>query len=521
MAKLKREEAEKQEQAAMRLAKQKHEIAMRKKELEIQMEQMALQELEEDHRQRVAAAKLDEADLMDNHSLFSHHSSELNLFKDRGSDRSQGLVQDWVNSFPAGNSSELNFSRPGSATADPPVKDTSPSNPPENPSNVADNLHHLEMLSHYTRPGVAISVAQQEALYREYLQAQLQQSLIDQRAHSPSGSGEMNQVPVDVQNVALPPPQPPMQPQPPRPPTPVMAPTNSIFVPDFSTNPQENQFLGPKSSSVPCQLHMSMPHVQQQQNLTQSNIPHQTQVPIAHSPHKVPPPLNPLVNPPPVFPSQHLFIPQPPVIPSPPPASTATYLPVPNIPQQNIVHSPQARLLPCPTSPKLPLNRNPDLNLWRFPQNILPNVNQAKNNATVYNNVQSNLPPSTANPTISHPILQMSAQHNPKSNYAANCSIPVNPFSTTTNIAPPFVTPVIHPIYGHTAPIPLCWGGPPHPTPPAPASENASLIKAFTDALLARGMTHYPNGSCHNTVGILYSGTNGMVSLKEQSTLCP
>ena len=199
MAKLKREEAEKQEQAAMRLAKQKHEIAMRKKELEIQMEQMALQELEEDHRQRVAAAKLDEADLMDNHSLFSHHSSELNLFKDKGSDRSQGLVQDWVNSFPAGNLSELNFSRPGSATAEPPVEDTSPSNPPENPSNVADNLHHLEMLSQYTRPGVAISVAQQEALYREYLQAQLQQSLVDQRAHSPSGSGEVNQVPVDVQ----------------------------------------------------------------------------------------------------------------------------------------------------------------------------------------------------------------------------------------------------------------------------------------------------------------------------------
>ena len=38
MAKLKREEAEKQEQAGMRLAKQKHEIAIRKKELEIQME---------------------------------------------------------------------------------------------------------------------------------------------------------------------------------------------------------------------------------------------------------------------------------------------------------------------------------------------------------------------------------------------------------------------------------------------------------------------------------------------------
>ena len=66
MAKLKREEAVKQEQAAMRLTKQRHKIAMRKKELEIQIEQMELQELEEDHRQRVAAAKLDEAELMDN-----------------------------------------------------------------------------------------------------------------------------------------------------------------------------------------------------------------------------------------------------------------------------------------------------------------------------------------------------------------------------------------------------------------------------------------------------------------------
>ena len=172
------------------------------------------------------------------------------------------------------------------------------------------------MFSQYTRPGVAISVAQQEALYREYLQVQLQQSLRDQSPHGPSGSGKVNQViqvPVEVQNVALPPPQLPMQP--PRPPTPVMAPTNSFFVPDFSTNPRINQFLGPKNSSVPCQLHMSTPHVPQQQNLTQSNIPHQTQVPIAHSSHNVPRTLNPLVNPPPVFPPQQLCNPQPPVVP--------------------------------------------------------------------------------------------------------------------------------------------------------------------------------------------------------------
>ena len=46
MAKLKRGDAKKQEQAAMRLVKQKQETAIGKKELEIQMEQMALQEWE-------------------------------------------------------------------------------------------------------------------------------------------------------------------------------------------------------------------------------------------------------------------------------------------------------------------------------------------------------------------------------------------------------------------------------------------------------------------------------------------
>ena len=79
MAKIKREKAEKQEQAALRLAKQKHKIAMMKKELELYMEQMAIQKLEQEHRQREAAAKLDEAELMDNCSFFSQHSKELNF----------------------------------------------------------------------------------------------------------------------------------------------------------------------------------------------------------------------------------------------------------------------------------------------------------------------------------------------------------------------------------------------------------------------------------------------------------
>ena len=208
------------------------------------------------------------------------------------------------------------------------------------------------------------------------------------------------------------------------------------------------------------------------------------------------------------------------MIPLPIPASSATYLPVPNILQQN-VFSPQAHLIPYPTAAKRPLNRNPDWNLWRFPQNIPPNVNHAKNNATVNNNVQPNLPPNTANPVICHPILQLNAQQNPNSNHAANRSITFNPFSTTTNIAPPFVTPVIHPTYGHTAPIPLCWGGPPHPKPPAPASKNASLIKAFTDALTSKRNDPLPKWKLSQYNGDPLQCTNVMVNLKAQLTLTP
>ena len=73
MEKLQREEVGQQEQDALSLTKQKHEFVMWKKELEIQLEQMELQELQEDHHQRVAAVKIKEAELMDKKSLFSHH----------------------------------------------------------------------------------------------------------------------------------------------------------------------------------------------------------------------------------------------------------------------------------------------------------------------------------------------------------------------------------------------------------------------------------------------------------------
>ena len=134
--------------------------------------------------------------------------------------------------------SDSNFSRPGSTTAHHPVQDTALSYPPESSSNVAGNLNPFEMPYQYTWPKIAISIAQQEAMYLEKLHAQLQQTLSDQRVeheHSPSDSGvvdHVNQASADVQNVALPQLQLPMQLL--RPPTPVMPPLNSnIFVPEF------------------------------------------------------------------------------------------------------------------------------------------------------------------------------------------------------------------------------------------------------------------------------------------------
>ena len=110
---------------------------------------MALQELEEEHRKRVAAAKKYEANLMDNRTLFNYSSSELILLNDRGLDRSQQIVQDWFNSFPPSTSliaaSEIIFSHRDSETAEQYVQGIAVYNSPENSSNFAENVNHLEL----------------------------------------------------------------------------------------------------------------------------------------------------------------------------------------------------------------------------------------------------------------------------------------------------------------------------------------------------------------------------------------
>ena len=61
-----------------------------------------------------------------------------------------------------------------------------------------------------------------------------------------------------------------------------------------------------------------------------------------------------------------------------------------------------------------------------------------------------------------------------------------NRFSSSTGIAPTFVTPIIPPTYGATVPNPLCWGGLPHSTPSAPSLDSADLIKQLAEAITCK-----------------------------------
>ena len=80
IAKMKREEIEKKNEAAIRLAKQK--------------KQKELHELEENKRKRLAEATLQEFELLDAVSKGSHSETTASA---RSSMRSEKAVQDWIN----------------------------------------------------------------------------------------------------------------------------------------------------------------------------------------------------------------------------------------------------------------------------------------------------------------------------------------------------------------------------------------------------------------------------------------
>ena len=103
LSRLKREELEKQHEAKLRIARQRLEIEKQTKMRELEIEQP-----EEDHRKEVAAAALEEIELKTKSSAEGSGTGKRSrLFTERSSVKSKKLVQDWVNSSPAGNMADV------------------------------------------------------------------------------------------------------------------------------------------------------------------------------------------------------------------------------------------------------------------------------------------------------------------------------------------------------------------------------------------------------------------------------
>ena len=103
LSRLKREEFEKQHEAKLRIARQRLEIEKQTKLGELEIEQ-----LEQDHRKEVAAAALEEIELMTRSSADGSGTGKMSgLFTERSSVKSKKLVHDWVNSSLAGNMADV------------------------------------------------------------------------------------------------------------------------------------------------------------------------------------------------------------------------------------------------------------------------------------------------------------------------------------------------------------------------------------------------------------------------------
>ena len=126
----------------------------------------------------------------------------------------------------------------------------------------------------------------------------------------------------------------------------------------------------------------------------------------------------------------------------------------------------------------------PDPNVWRFPAAVPSNaVPLVRTSANLYTAQPAPLinPHITTSLHSSHLQAAAGAQ-----NYVTSDFMQANPLSSSTGTAPTFVTPINPPTYGATVPNPLCWGGPPHPTPSAPSLDSADLIKQLAEAITCK-----------------------------------
>ena len=214
---MKREEIEKQNEAAIRLAKQK--------------KQMELDELEENNRKRLAEATLQEFELLDAVSKGSQSETTASA---RSSMRSEKAVQDWINT-------SLALSLNNEKTSEPEVTKDPPECPSHNNGEAVED-HNTDISRHsipkncrgnyflsietvqqldpyYSPPENFLAVANTQALYQPHLRAQIDQtgqqgmalpSITNQRTadsqppsvHAPGASSPPIQQPVPPQPFA-------------------------------------------------------------------------------------------------------------------------------------------------------------------------------------------------------------------------------------------------------------------------------------------------------------------------------
>ena len=262
----------------------------------------------------------------------------------------------------------------------------------------------------------------------------------------------------------------------------------------------DHQF--PRRSSMPGQLNLVNPPRSPPLN-TLVNAPLALNPQQAHI--KVPAPPSPVLNPAPphfpLIPPALRFPPSPPqalplqatnpvannvnLLHHPPPAPFISpanvFVPQlihPALPQKSFQRQ---NFVPITHAPPAP----PHPNVWRFPaavpSNAVPLVRTSANLYTVQ-------PAPLINPRITTSLhsSHVQAAAAGAQNYVTTDAMQANPFSSSTGTAPTFVTPIIPPTYGATVPNPLCWGGPPHPTPSAPSLDSADLIKQFADAITSK-----------------------------------
>ena len=495
IAKMKREEIEKQNEAAIRLAKQK--------------KQMELDELEENNRKRLAEATLQELELLDAVSKGSQSETTASA---RSSMRSEKAVQDRISTSLA-----LSFHNE-EKTSEPEVTNDPPECPSLNNGKTVEDLNteisrhsipkncrgsyilSIETLQqldpYYTPPENFLAAANTQALYQAHLRAQMNQTG-QQGTALPSianqGTADSQPPSVHAPGASSPPIQQPIPPQP-------FAPqVNQNNASKLIPNAQLQFSRGPQTSSLP--KNDSAPRIFSRQQINfVPRAPNATLPPFPSTNHPSPAinvPSHPIAPPSPNT-QQHnsetahpndLPIPNPvfaPNITAPIPHAPLSNQPLVNETFQNNnnrVHKVVRSVVPpVPNMPTIPLGQSfvPNMSHWRFPQHRPSLFNQ---DATTVNNVapnvQAHIAPSVTNfpqQIYSNSPLLIDMQ-SPSGTHQEN------PIATTSNIVPGLATPVFQPTYPYVGPTPLSWSGPQVCAPAPPIPDNASLIKELADAI--------------------------------------